>query len=211
MLFRSALQPERTLLLVIDIQVDFAAPHGAMGRVGLDLSAAKAAIEQTRLLIAAARKAGVTVGFSRVITRAETDSRALRLFHARTGRDPAEAAICRAGTEGAEHWALRPEPGDLEIEKPLYSCFAGTGLAATLIARGIDTLVLAGMTTECCVDSTARDAFHRDLSVFIATDACSTYDPVDHAAALRILGATCAVLAGSDAIMAAWRSPGVRP
>lgn len=199
-----AASASRTLLLVIDIQVDFAAPHGAMGGYGLDLSGAERAIERIRPLVAAARAAGVAVGFARVVTRPETDRQAMRLLYERTGRDPDAAAICRAGTEGADYWMLRPEPGDLEIAKPLYSCFVGTDLGPILAARGIDTLVLTGMTTECCVDSTARDAFHRDLNVFVVADACTAYDHDEHVAALRALGSNCAVLVDSRTVLAGW-------
>ncbi|WP_428374308.1 isochorismatase family cysteine hydrolase [Lichenicoccus sp.] len=194
----------RTLLLVIDIQVDFASPHGAMGRCGLDLSGVETMIDRTQTLVAAARDAGVPVGFARVVTAPETDPRALRLLHARTGRDASAAAICREGTAGADYYRLRPQPGDLEIAKRLYSCFVGTELADFLAARGIDTLVVAGMTTECCVDSTVRDAFHRDLNVFVAADACIAYSEAAHVHALAALGSSCAVLVASDTVLAGW-------
>ena len=198
----------RTLLLVIDIQVDFAAPHGAMGRLGLDLSVTAATIERIGRLIAAARAAGVPVGFARVVTRPETDSRALLLFLERTGRGAASGAICRAGTEGADYWMLRPQPGDLEVTKPLYSCFVGSDFAEMLAERSIDTLVLTGMTTECCVDSTARDAFHRNLNVFVVADACTAYDADEHLAALQALGNNCAVLVDSETVLAGWMPTG---
>ncbi len=199
-----AASASRALLLVIDVQVDFASPDGAMGRYGLNLSGVDAMIGRTEALIAAARRAGVAVGFARVVTTPETDSRALRLLHARTGRDAAGMAICRDGTDGADYYRLRPQPGDLEIVKRLYSCFVGTDLAATLAARGIDTLVIAGMTTECCVDSTVRDAFHRDINVFLVADACTAYSEGEHVGALLALGASCAVLVDSDTVIAGW-------
>ncbi len=195
----------RTLLLVIDVQVDFAAPHGAMGQVGLDLSAGEAAIGRIERLIEAARDAGVAVGFARVVTRPETDTRALRLLHQRTGQNEAAAAICRAGTEGAAYHRVRPRPGDLEIVKTLYSCFVGTGLEATLRERAIDTLVVTGMTTDCCVESTVRDGFHRDFNLFVVADACADYDPAGHAASLAALGRSFAVVVDSDAVIAGWR------
>ncbi len=197
--------PDRTLLLVIDVQVDFAAAHGAMGQVGLDLSAVEAAIERIERLIGAARDRGVAVCFARVVTRPETDPRALRLLHRRTGQDASAAAICRAGTAGADYHRVRPQPGDLEISKTLYSCFVGTGLEATLRGRGIDTLVVTGMTTDCCVDSTVRDGFHRDFNLFVVADACADYDPAGHAASLDALGRSFAILVDSDTVIAGWR------
>ena len=64
----------------------------------------------------------------------------------------------------------------MEVEKPLYSSFVGTDLDARLRARGIDKLVIAGFTTDCCVDCTVRDAFHRNYDVFIVADACASYE-----------------------------------
>ena len=68
-----------------------------------------------------------------------------------------------------------------------------------------DTLVIAGLTTECCIDSTARDAFERDYHVFIAADAVAAYEPDLHEAALKALELNCAILAASADIAAAWK------
>ena len=68
-----------------------------------------------------------------------------------------------------------------------------------------DTLVIAGLTTECCVDSTARDAFERDYRVFIASDAVAAYEPDLHAGALKALALNCALLASSRDIVSAWK------
>ncbi|MFD2137034.1 isochorismatase family protein [Novosphingobium resinovorum] len=67
--------PARTALIVVDVQVDFAAPEGLIGRFGIDLAPAEAAIDRIETLIAAARTAGATVAFMRVMTRPETDPR----------------------------------------------------------------------------------------------------------------------------------------
>lgn len=65
-------------------------------------------------------------------------------------------------------------------------------------------MVLAGLTTECCVDSTARDAFNHDFHVFIPVDACAAYEPALHAAALRMLELNTAILTDTEAVAAAW-------
>lgn len=196
--------PARTLLLVIDIQEDFAAPEGAMARYGLDLSFAAAAIPRIESLIAAAREAGVAVGFARVVTRPETDSTALRHFMQRTGQGSGAMAICRDGTTGCAFHALHPRDGDLVVSKTLFSCFAGTDFEAELRARGVDTLVVTGMTTECCVDCTVRDGFHRNFDMFVVVDACAAYDERTHLAALDGLGRNCAVLVRSDTVLEGW-------
>lgn len=197
------IDPTRCALMVVDAQVDFAAPHGLVGKVGGDLSAIAPALERIEALIAAARHAGATVAFMRVVTRAATDPPALKTLMARRGRPGAEA-ICRADGGGADYHGVRPEPGDIEIQKLLFNSFHGTDLDGQLRARGIETLVMTGFTTDCCVDATARDAFHRGYHVFVISDACAAYDPALHIGALRALEKNCALLADSDALMEAW-------
>lgn len=199
------LAPDRTMLVIIDVQRDFAAPDGLLGRVGVDLSAVPPALDRAEALIAAARHAGVPVLFILLETRPETDSAALRQFMMLRGEDPDTGpAICRAGTEGAEPYRLLPQPGDLVVRKILYSAFSGSDLAGQLRAQGRDTLVLTGLTTDCCVDCNARDAFHADFHVFLAHDACAAPDADTHWAALNGLSRNCATILDSDAILAAW-------
>lgn len=196
--------PEHTALVVIDIQTDFAAPFGLLGRMGVDLSPVAAAIDRITPLIAAARTAGATVAFMRVVTRPETDTRALRTLMERRGT-PGGEAICRIADGGADYYRLLPEPGDIEIEKLMFSSFHGTDLDGQLRASGIDTLVVTGISTDCCVDSTVRDAFHRDYNVFVVSDACAAYEPDLHSGTLNVLQKNCALLVTSDAVAAAWR------
>lgn len=198
------IDPARTALVIIDVQVDFCAPEGAMGRAGLDLSAVEPALQHVQALIDSARSAGATPVFVRVLTRPETDSDALKLLMQRKGRPPQAAAICREGTSGADYYRVQPAPGDLEIGKLLFSSFSGTALEQQLRARGIDTLVVAGFSTDCCVDCTVRDAFHRDFNIFVVADACAAYEPNLHYGALNGLGGNCALLVTTDAVLTAW-------
>jgi len=197
------LPPERTALVVVDIQTDFAAPFGLLGRVGADMATIEPAIDRIEALIAAAREAGATVAFMRVVTRPETDPQALKTLMARKGT-PGGEALCRVDDGGADYYRVVPQPGDIEIEKLLFNSFHGTDLDAQLRARGIDTLVMTGVSTDCCVDQTARDAFHRDYHVFVVSDACAAYEPDLHSGTLNVLQKNCALLVTSDAIEAAW-------
>jgi nicotinamidase-related amidase len=142
--------------------------------------------------------------FIRVVTRPETDSAALKNLHQRKGRPPQAVAICRAGTSGADYYRISPQPGDIEIQKPLYSSFVGTDLDAQFRARGIDTLVVVGFTTDCCIDCTVRDAFHLNYDVFVVTDACAAYEDDLHYGALNGLSKNCALLTDTAAVSSAW-------
>ncbi|CAN5860113.1 cysteine hydrolase [soil metagenome] len=200
---KEMLPPERTALVVVDIQTDFAAPFGLIGRTGVDMAAVELAIDRIERLIAAARTAGATVAFMRVVTRPETDPAALKTLMVRRG-SPGGEAICRIGDGGADYYRVVPAPGDIEIEKLLFNSFHGTDLDDQLRARGIDTLVMTGISTDCCVDQTARDAFHRDYNVFVVSDACAAYEPDLHSGTLNVLQKNCALLVTSDSVEAAW-------
>jgi nicotinamidase-related amidase len=114
-------------------------------------------------------------------------------------------ALCRAGTPGADYYRISPQPGDWEIEKPLFSSFVGTDLDERLRAAGIGTLVVAGFTSDCCVDCTVRDAFHRNYDVFVVADACAAYEEPLHIGALDALSKNCALLTDTEAVLGAWK------
>lgn len=199
------LSPERTALLVIDVQTDFASPEGKLGQWGLDFSAVPGAIAETNGLIDAARTAGVPVIFVALITSPETDSPAWKERMRRMGDEPDESyGVCRAGTEGAAFHGVAPLPGEAIVEKTKYSGFYGTDLDARLKALGVDTLVMCGLTTECCVDCTARDAFHLDYHVFLPTDACAAYGDDVHQAALKSLVLNCVIPTRTNDVVSAW-------
>jgi len=196
--------PGRTALLVIDMQVDFASPEGALGRAGVDLSAVPPALAAAERLAASARAAGVSVIFVGLQTQAALDPPAWRERSRRRGEGEGEG-LCRLGQPGADFVGPTPAPGELVVGKIRYSGFFGTTLDAALKAAGVDTLVVCGLTTECCVDCTVRDAFHLDYHVFVVTDACAAYDPALHSGALIALDLNCAILVDSEQVLRAWR------
>jgi nicotinamidase-related amidase len=197
--------PGRTALVIVDAQTDFAAPEGAMGRAGADLSAVPTALAAAQRLADAARAAGAPVVFVALMTAPEDDSAAWAERLRRQGGDPErDFALCRVGTRGAAFAGPIPLVGEPVVAKLRYSGFFRTDLDAQLQRLGVDTLVVAGLTTDCCVDCTARDAFHLDYHVFVASDACAAYDADLHAASLRSLALNCAILVTTDDVVAAW-------
>ena len=192
--------PGRTALIVIDCQVDFGAPDGEMARRGADMTAAQAALVKAESLTGAARAAGVRVLFVRLVTRGE--SKIARGAKQRRGDD--EPDLCVEGTRGADFIGPQPQAGEAIVSKNHFSAFARTGLAEQLQAQGVDTLVLAGLTTECCVQSSAWDAFEHDFHVFIAGDACAAYEEMLHRNALRALELSGAMVASAADFAAAW-------
>ena len=198
--------PGRTAVLIIDMQVDFAAPEGVLGGHGVDMSVVEPALAAAERLANTARAAGVPVVFVGLFTTPETDSPAWNERMRRRGGDPeVDAVLCRAGQVGSDFYGPTPAPGELVVAKTRYSGFVGTDLDVQLRKMGVDTLVVAGLTTECCVDSTVRDAFDLDYHVFVVADACAAYEVDIHAASLKVMELNSAILTDTAAVAAAWK------
>ncbi|BFM08402.1 cysteine hydrolase family protein [Halioxenophilus aromaticivorans] len=202
------ISPGRTALCVIDVQVDFASSEGLLGQYGIDMRGLEPCFDNINRLIASARSVDIPIIFIALKTQAATDSQAWKLWMQRQGRDAdADSAICRQGEAGAEFYYCLPQPGDLIIEKARYSAFWQTDFSKLLQQQAIDTLVVTGITTECCVESTVRDAFHHDYHVFLPVDACAAYDDKMHTASLKAMAMNCALLSSTQAIEHAWSQP----
>jgi len=196
--------PHRTALILIDCQMDFGAPDGAMARAGADISAVQPALAKAVALTDAARGAKVGVVFVRLITRPGDDDKFLR--EARQRQEGSLPDLCVEGSRGADFIGPQPRPGEAVISKTRFSAFAGTGLADHLRAQGLDTLVLAGLTTECCVQSSAWDALERDFHIFLAADACAAYEPELHRHTLRALALNGVIVKETDIFATLWNT-----
>jgi nicotinamidase-related amidase len=197
--------PDRTAVLVVDMQVDFASPDGGLGAF-IDMDVVKPALAAAEKLVADARAAGAPVVFVGLWTTPETDSAAWNERLRRRGGNPdVDAALCRAGQAGSAFYGPQPAPGEPVVRKTRYSGFVGTDLDQRLRDMGVDTLVVAGLTTECCIDSTVRDAFDLDYHVFVAADACAAYEVDLHEASLKVMELNSAILTDTAAIADAWK------
>jgi ureidoacrylate peracid hydrolase len=199
------LEPRRTALIVIDVQNDFGSPDGVSARAGFDLSSVDTAVDNIAALLDAARARGVLVVLVKLVTTPASDSLTANERRARLGIDKNERP-CREGTWGAEYYRIEAQPSDIEIGKSRYSSFVNTPLDFYLKSRpGLDTLVICGLTTECCVETTVRDAFVRDYHVFVPHDATAAYSRDLHDVSLKVLAIYFASIVSTDQILACWK------
>ena len=184
--------PAATALLVIDMQKDFCAAQGYMHNLGCELERLRRPIEPLRRLLAAARRAGLTIGHTREGYAADLSD----LQPWKTG-GPANEAIGVAGplgralVRGEPGWdfieELRPAPGEAVYDKSSYGAFATTNLDADLKAAGIRHLILTGVTTDCCVTSTLREALDRGYDAMVVEDCVTAASELRHKAALDLV------------------------
>ena len=106
---------------------------------------------------------------------------------------------------GADYYAnLRPEVNDPVVVKHRYNAFLNTDLDKNLRANGIRTTVFTGVSTNCCVESTAREAFMRDYYVVVVDDATASYSRELHQAALKTLDALFGEITSNAALTEIW-------
>lgn len=148
----SEINAKNTALVLIDIQMDYFTP----GK--LHIPDGEAAVSQAAAVREWARSKGITI------------------IHIQQQSNPA-APIFAAGTPGVEfHPKVAPVDGEIVIPKGLPSSFKGTTLQEELSARSIDMLIITGLMTHMCVDSTTREAIHLGYKTIVVSDACATRD-----------------------------------
>jgi ureidoacrylate peracid hydrolase len=159
---------EAAALIVVDMQNGFLRPDGFFAKGGLDWRRCAATIDPNRRVVAAARAARLPVVFTRYTLKPDYSDAGL-LAEWRPHLKSLGAMV-----QGTCDWQiceeLTPQPGDLIVDKTRYSAFHGTRLAETLHDMGVTMVVVTGVTTNMCVESTVRDAFTLDFKVVVLED-----------------------------------------
>jgi nicotinamidase-related amidase len=190
-----SLTPARTALLVIDMQRDFLLPEGYAAQAGLNIAPLIAAIRPIGKLLAVGRVSGLLIVHTREGHLPDlSDCPPYKLERSRRAnaeigsKGPLGRLLVRGEVGHDFVDALRPLEKEIVIDKPGYSAFSHTTLQQILTKRGIETLIITGVTTEVCVSSTLRAAVDLGYRCITVSDACASGDPVLHKAALAMIG-----------------------
>ena len=147
-------------------------------------------MERINRLIAACRAAGVLVVHTAHVVRPDGSNIGVM------GEiiPPVSDGVIDKGSPSAElHGGLDVANGDILLDKPRFGSFHGTDLELILRARGVDTVIVSGICTNICCETTAREANVRDFRVFFLTDGTATFG-IGDLTAEDIQAATCATL-----------------
>jgi nicotinamidase-related amidase len=157
--------PSRMALLTVDLQNCFVERTSHAPVDGL------AVLERINRLAGVCRDAGIVVIHSRHVL--EPDGSNIGLL--REIAFPARFGMLNPGAPSSKlHPRLAVDPRDLLLDKPRFGCFYGTDLESMLRTRGVDTLIISGIATNICCDTTAREAVMRDFRVFFLSDGTAT-------------------------------------
>jgi ureidoacrylate peracid hydrolase len=198
--------PETTRLLVIDVQNDFCAEDGWMAKNGADVTLIHQAVDRLVEFIDVARAVGLPTIFVRAIYDRIYLSKPMLERHQRTGL---ALEHCETGTWGAEFFRVSPRVGEVVFTKHRYSAFKDTELNALLRAQRVENLIVAGITSNVCVESTARDAYMLDYHVVFLSDGSATYEATAHEATLANIRRAFGIVAATSEVAEAWRSVGL--
>lgn len=206
----------RSALVIIDMQRDFCSPGGYAASAGLDVARLSSVIGKVRCLLDAARAAGLLVVHTREGHLPDLSDcppeklRRSREAGAEIGSPGPLGRLLVRGEFGHDIIdELRPQPGELVIDKPGYGAFHRTALASELAQRGITSLILCGVTTEVCVHSTLREAVDHGYRCTLVSDGCAASAPELQAPALamtQVEGGIFGALATADEVVARLRA-----
>src|SRR5437762_6100339 len=185
------IEPTNTAVIVVDMENDFAARGGMFDRAGIDISGAQKVIAPTAKVLSAARAAGMKIIYLKMGYRADLSdlgapdsvnrTRHLKFGVGQTIRAPdgRESRILIRDTWDTDIVPeLKPQANDIATYKTRFSGFYQTDLDATLKKLGVKYLIVTGVTTSICVESTVRDAMFRDYLCVLLRDCMS--EPIGH-------------------------------
>lgn len=200
--------PRHAALVLVDVQNDFCADGGAMHREGRDLSLVKKMIPRLERLVDAARATKVPLVWIRCVYNTGPNHYLSEVWleQAKRRRNGAyvQYPVCEPGEWNGDFFQVGPLPDEVVVTKHRYGAFEGTDLDLVLRSRGIRSVIMTGVATNVCCETTARQAFLRDYYVVFTSDCTATFSQAQHDATLFNIDQFFGEVASSEQVIACW-------
>ena len=197
------LTASRTGLIVIDMQNSFCSEDGGCQKAGLPVEHLKVVIEPCKRLIAIARECEVPVIYTRFCLRRDYSDGGV-IIHELSPHLKEVGALIEDTWDVEVVDELQPSDGDRVIDKNRPSAFYAAEFEAALTELGLNSLVVCGVTTNCCVETTVRDASQRDYKTFVVADAVAEFEDDRHRIALQSMDRLFADVVTIKDVTIAW-------
>jgi ureidoacrylate peracid hydrolase len=198
--------PRHTALLIIDMQNDYAKPGGKCHEAGRPLEHYRKAIPNIQAFLKEARNYGLLVVhvITTVLPYGLGDSGTW--LDQRVRSPYTDLTMCLEGTWGEQVVEeLAPQLREPVVKKLRYSGFAGTPLDIILRSNEIKTLIVTGVSTNVCIDSTVRDGFFLNYYIILVEDCTYSWDPELRRTTLKTVGKRFGIVSLSEQIFKVWR------
>ncbi|MEK4669220.1 cysteine hydrolase family protein [Niallia sp. FSL R7-0271] len=190
--------PARSALVIVDVQNDYCHKEGSLAKQGLDVSMAEQMMPNLHRMIRACKEKNVPVIYIQTIHEDSTDSKTW----VKRLKGKSQTDLCRKDTWGAEFFQLTPdEKEDVIVVKHRYSAFINTRFDSVLRAMEIETLLMAGVSTNICVESTARDGFMLDYDVLLLSDCTGAFTREAYDMSLKTINQFFGTVTSSEEIL----------
>jgi nicotinamidase-related amidase len=208
--------PSRTALVIVDMQYHDAHPDGAFNVAMEKLQPGSMAYFNERTenttvpaiqkLLTAARQHGLTVVHLELGSDdpdyRDLDARQQQWIKTLEARSGITGIFCSDNPDFRIRDELTPIDGESVVRKTTFGAFNGSNIDAVLTEHGVDSLIVAGISTNCCVEGTVRDAAEKGYGCVVISEATADYDEYAHHASLRALAFNhCRVVATVDTVI----------
>lgn len=192
---RDLINPKSTALIVIDIQNDYCSPTGKVSKRGFAVDHFSKLVDNIIKFTDKARSIGVPIIFTRMIEDPK--------YMAKNAKLLIKDALCSPNTTGFNYYKIKPKKGDLQIIKKSFDAFSNPRLEQFLKKKRIKNLILIGVYSAVCVDTTIRSGFTRGYNIIVPRDLISTRRK-EEIAAINVWRENFAHLTNSNEILTIW-------
>ncbi|MFT8320945.1 MAG: isochorismatase family cysteine hydrolase [Bacillus sp. (in: firmicutes)] len=188
---------DKSALIIVDVQNDFCHMEGSLARQGMDVGMVDQMLPSLKKLIIELKELHIPIIYIQTIHEDCTDS----VTWTKRLKDKSQANVCRKDTWGADFYEIAPDDKDIVVIKHRYSAFIHTKLESVLRSMNIETLLMAGVSTNVCVESTARDGFMLDYDIIFLADCTAAFSKEAHDMTLKNIDQFFGMVADSEDVI----------